>query len=279
MTTLRERMTEDLRIRNYSPRTVQCYVWHVAQFAKHFGKPPTQLGPEEIRAFQMKLVAAKASWSMFNQAVCALKFFYTVTLRRSYAVEHIPFAKHKKPLPTVLSEDEVRYILDSLTNLKHRAILSLIYATGARLNEAVHLRVADIDGARMLIHIRHGKGGKPRMVPMSQALREVLRQHWSIDRPRDFLFPGESPGRPLHPTGVQKVFRLARIGARIDKPATVHTLRHSFATHLLERGVDLCTIQKLLGHTQISTTAIYLHVSSGLMDKATKAIDLLPIPT
>lgn len=279
MMTLRERMTEDLRIRNYSPRTVQCYVWHVSQFAKQFAKPPAQLGPEEIRAFQLKLVAAKASWSMFNQAVCALKFFYTVTLRRSFAVEHVPFAKRKKPLPIVLSEEEVRRILDSVTNLKHRAVLSLIYATGARLNEAVHLRVADIDGDRMVINIRHGKGGKSRMVPMSQALRDVLRQHWSVERPRDFLFPGEHPGRPLHPTGVQKVFRLARIALCIDKPATVHTLRHSFATHLLEHGVDLCTIQKLLGHTALSTTAVYLHVSRGQLDKATKAIDLLPIPT
>jgi integrase/recombinase XerD len=279
MMTLRERMAEDLRIRNYSPRTVETYVWHVAQFAKQFDRPPAQLGPEEIRAFQLKLVKAKASWSMFNQAVCALKFFYTVTLRKSFVVEHIPFAKRKRPLPTVLSEDEVRHILDCLVNLKHRAILSLIYATGARLNEAVQMRVGDIDGERMLIHIRQGKGGKPRMVPMSQTLRDLLRQYWAVDRPRELLFPGEHPGRPLHPTSVQKVFQLARMVARIDKPATVHTLRHSYATHLLEHGVELCTIQKLLGHTQMSTTAIYTHVSRRLLDKATKAIGLLPLPT
>lgn len=278
MTTLRERMTEDLRIRNYSPRTVQCYVSHVAQFAKQFGKSPAQLGLEEIRAFQLKMIEAKASWSMFNQAVCALRFFYSVTLPRDFAVEHIPFAKQKQPLPTVLSEDEVRRVLGALTNIKHRAILSLIYATGARLNEAVQLQVGDIDGERMLVHIRRGKGGKPRMLPMSPALRDLLREYWRVGRPRGWLFPGEVADRALHPTGVQRAFQMARIRARIEKRATVHTLRHSYATHLLEHGVDLCTIQKLLGHNSLSTTAIYMHVSNRLIDKASQAIDLLAIP-
>jgi integrase/recombinase XerD len=279
MTLLRERMAEDLRIRNYSPRTVETYVSMVARFASQFDKPPGQLGPAEIRAFQLKLIESKASWSAFNQAVCALRFFYTVTLPRDFAVEHIPFAKKKKSLPTVLSVDEVRRILGTLTNAKHRAILSLIYATGARLNEAVHLQVSDIDGERMLVHIRSGKGGKPRMLPMSPALRDLLREYWCLGRPRGLLFPGETGGRVLHPTGVQRAFQMARMRARVEKRATVHTLRHSFATHLLEHGVDLVTIQKLLGHTSLSTTAIYTHVSGRLMAGATKAIDLLAIPT
>ena len=279
MTTLRERMAEDLRIRNYSPRTVQCYVWHVAQFTKQFGKPPAQLGLEEIRAFQLKLIEAKASWSMFNQAVCALRFFYSVTVPRDFAVKHIPFAKRKQPLPTVLSVDEVRRLLGAVTYVKHRAILSLIYATGARLNEATHLQVSDIDSARMMVHIRCGKGGKPRMVPMSAALREVLRAYWLVERPRDYLFPGTKPGRPLHESCVQHACTRARLVARIEKPMSVHTLRHSYATHLLEHGVDLRTIQKLLGHANLSTTAIYTHVSSCLMDKASQAIDLLAIPS
>ena len=277
MTLLRDRMAEDLRIRNYSPRTVKTYVWHVARFAKQFGKPPAQLGPEEIRAFQVKLIEAKASWSMFNQAVCALRFFYGVTLQRDFAIEQIPYAKRKRPLPTVLSEDEVRRVLGELTNLKHRAILSLMYATGARLDEAIHLQVGDIDGERMLVHIRRGKGGKPRMVPMSPVLRDLLRDYWRVSRPRGFLFPGETADGALHPTGVQRAFQMARFRARLEKPATVHTLRHSFATHMLEHGVDLCTIQKLLGHATLSTTAIYTHVSSRLMDKANQAIDLLAI--
>lgn len=279
MLTLRERMVEDLRIRNYSPRTVQCYVSMVARFTKQFGKPPAQLGAEEIRKFQVQLIEKKVSWTLFNQAVCALRFFYKVTLPRDFAVEHIPFAKTKRPLPTVLSVDEVRRILGALTNLKHRALLSTIYATGARINEAVHIEVADIDGERMLIHIRHGKGGKPRMLPMSPALRDLLREYWRSERPHGFLFPGDAPGSSLHPTGVQKMFRIARLQARIDKPATVHTLRHSYATHLLEMGVDLRTIQKLLGHSSLSTTAIYTHVTSRLVDAATKAIDLLAIPS
>jgi len=278
MATLRERMIEDLQIRNYSPRTVQCYVSMMARFTEQFGKPPAQLGVEEIRKFQVQLIEKKVSWSLFNQAVCALRFFYRVTLPRDFVVEHIPFAKVKRPLPTVLSVDEVRRILGTLTNLKHRALLSTIYATGTRLNEAVHLAVTDIDGERMLIHVRQGKGGKPRMLPMSPALRDLLREYWCAERPRGFLFPGDAPGSSLHPTGVQKVFRIARLQARIDKPATVHTLRHSYATHLLEMGVDLLTIQKLLGHSSLTTTAIYTHVTGRLLDAASKAVDLLVIP-
>jgi site-specific recombinase XerD len=183
MTLLRERMAEDLRIRNYSPRTVECYVSMRSRFAREFGKPPGQLGPAEIRAFQVRLIESKASWTQFNQAACALRFFYRVTLPRDFAVEHIPFAKTKKKLPTVLSVDEVRRLLGAVTNIKHRAVLSLIYATGARLSEATHLQIGDIDGARMTVHIRCGKGGKPRMVPMSAALRELLRAYWLVERP------------------------------------------------------------------------------------------------
>jgi site-specific recombinase XerD len=278
MTLLRERMAEDLRIRNYSPSTVACYVSMMARFARQFGKPPGQLGPAEIRAFQLRLVESRVSWSLFNQAVCALRFFYRVTLPRDFAVEHIPFARAKKGLPTVLSVDEVRRLLGAPTSLKHRTILSLIYATGVRVNEAVHLQVGDIDGQRMMVHIRCGKGRKPRMVPMSAALRDLLRNYWRVGRPRNYLFPGTQPGRPLHFSTVQKACVMARVRARIEKPATVHTLRHSYATHLLELGVDLRTIQKLLGHSSLSTTAIYTHVTGRLMDAASKAVDLLAIP-
>jgi integrase/recombinase XerD len=147
----------------------------------------------------------------------------------------------------LLSVDEVRRLLGAPTNIKHRAVLTLIYATGVRLNEATHLRVRDIDGQRMTVHIRCGKGGKPRMLPMSTALRDLLRAYWIEQRPRDYLFPGEQPDRPLHESSVQHACAKARLSARIDKPASVHTLRHSYATHLLELGVDLRTIQKLLG--------------------------------
>ena len=279
MTLLRERMAEDLRIRNYSPRTVECYVSMMARFTREFDKPPGQLGPEEIRAFQVRMIEKKVSWTQFNQAVCALRFFYRVTLPREFAVEHIPFAKTKKKLPTVLSVDEVRRLLGALTNTKHRAVLSLIYATGLRLNEATHLKVGDIDGARMTVHVRCGKGGKPRLVPMSAALRELLREYWRVERPRGYLFPGTDPNRPLHENSVQKACMMARMRARLEKPASVHTLRHSYATHLLELGVDLRTIQKLLGHGSLSTTAIYVHVTGRLLDAANKAVDLLAIPS
>ena len=279
MTTLRQRMIEDLRIRNYSPRTVKTYVWHVARFANQFNRPPARLGPQEIREFQLKLIESKTSWSTFNQAVCALRFFYKVTLSRDFVVEQIPHAKRAKPLPVVLSVEEVRRILGAVRNLKHRALLGTIYATGARIDEAIHLRVADIDGERMVVHIRCGKGGRPRMLPMSSALRELLRSYWRVARPAGYLFPGAVVGKPLHPTGVQKVFREARMRERIDKRATVHSLRHSYATHVLELGVDLRTIQRLLGHSSLSTTAIYTHVSGRLLDAANKAVDLLAIPS
>jgi len=278
MTLLRERMAEDLRIRNYSPKTVECYVSMMARFAREFDKPPGQLGPDDIRAFQVRMIEKKVSWTVFNQAVSALRFFYRVTLPRDFAVEHIPFARKKRALPTVLSVDEVRRLLSAPTYIKHRAVLSLIYATGARLNEATHLRVGDIDSARMTVHIRNGKGGKPRLVPMSTALRDLLRAYWLVDHPRDYLFPGQYPDRPLHESSVQCACTRARLIARIDKPAGVHTLRHSYATHLLELGVDLRTIQKLLGHSSLSTTAIYVHVTGRLLDAANKAVDLLAIP-
>ena len=278
MMLLRDRMAEDLRIRNYSPRTVECYVSMMARFTREFDKPPSRLGPAEIRAFQVRLIEKKVSWSLFNQAVSALRFFYRVTLPRDFVVEHIPFARKKRALPTVLSVDEVQRLLGAPTSIKHRAVLSLIYATGARLTEATHLRVGDIDGQRMLVHFRNGKGGKARMVPMSTRLRDLLRDYWRAEHPSDFLFPGADPGRPLHETSVQHACMKARLRARIDKPASAHTLRHSYATHLLELGVDLRTIQKLLGHSSLSTTAIYVHVTGKLLDAANKAVDLLAIP-
>lgn len=277
MTLLRERMAEDLRIRNYSPRTVDCYVSMMARFAREFDKPPGQLGPADIRAFQVRMIERKVSWATFNQAVSALRFFYRVTLPRDFVVDYVPFARAKKKLPLVLSVDEVRRLLAAPTNTKHRTVLSLIYATGARLNEATHLRIADIDSERMTVHIRCGKGGRPRMVPMSRALRDLLRVYWHEQHPRDYLFPGMQPDQPLHATSVQHACANARLRARIDKPASVHTLRHSYATHLLELGVDLRTIQKLLGHSSLSTTAIYTHVTSKLLDAANKAVDLLAI--
>ncbi len=261
MSRLRQRMLEDLRVRNLSPRTRQCYLWHVEQFAKHFGKSPALLGPEQVRQYQVHVVEKrKASWSWFNQAVCALRFLYGVTLGKDWAIKHIPYAKREKKLPAVLSVEEVRRLLKAVPNRKHRAALLTIYAGGLRLSEGLALQVSDIDSERMTLHVRLGKGGKDRFVPLSKVLLSHLRTYWRAYRPASYLFPGAIPDKPLHATAVQKAFKTACLRSGVQKPATVHTLRHSFATHHLEAGTDLRTIQCLLGHSSLNTTAVYLHV-------------------
>lgn len=263
MTALRRRMLEDLRIRNLSTRTQETYIRHVQKFAEHFGRSPDELGPEDVREYQVFLAdTKKASWSYFNQACCAMRFLYRVTLRRDWTVEHIPFARGEKKLPTVLSVEEVLRLLKAVDNVKQRTLLMTIYSAGLRLSEAVSLQVTDIDSSRMVIHVRQGKGRKDRMLPLSAVLLDQLRAYWRRTRPKRLLFPGQVAGRPMHPTAIQKTVRLAAIKAGIHKHATVHTLRHSYATHLLESGVDLRTIQKRLGHGSLNTTAIYTHVSA-----------------
>ena len=262
MTSLRTRMREDLRIRNLSPRTEECYIWHVERFAKHFGKSPADLEPEHVRQYQLYLIEQKASWSWFNQAVCALRFLYGVTLGKGWAIEHIPHAKREKKLPVVLSPGEVKRVLDAVPNHKHRLLLSTIYAAGLRLGEATRLCVRDLDSARMVLHIRQAKGNKDRMVPLSPVLLKQLREYWLAYHPTSVLFPGATLDKPMHPTAVQKMFQRALLVARVGKRASVHTLRHCYATHLLESGTDLRTIQTWLGHASLSTTAVYLHVGT-----------------
>ncbi len=184
MTPLRQRMIEDLTIRNYSPRTIEVYVDHLAKFAQHFGQSPDRLGPAHIREFQVFLVQTKkASWSQYNQSVCALRFFYRVCLGKTWMIEHIPFPKQPKQLPVVLSREEVTRLFDALSNVKHRTILMTLYATGLRVSEALTLQIPDIDRERMLIRVRHGKGGKDRYVPLSETLLEQLRCYWRYYRP------------------------------------------------------------------------------------------------
>ena len=276
MTALRSRMRDDLRIRNLSPRTQKCYLWHVERFAKHFNRSPEELGPEHIRRYQLHLIEEKkASWSWFNQAVCALRFLYGTTLHTNWAFEQIPHGKQDKKLPSVLSLDEVRRLLGAVANVKHRALLTTIYAAGLRLSEAIHLRVQDIDSARMVLHVHHGKGAKDRMVPLSPTLLDQLRRYWHIHRPSTFLFPGAGADHALHPTAVQKVMQRSLLVAKISKPASVHTLRHCYATHLLESGTDLRTIQSRLGHTSLNTTARYLHVAVGAAKGNVSPLDIL----
>jgi len=274
-----KRMADDMRLRNYSPNTIDAYTFHVDRFCKFFNKPAQELGPEEIRQFQLHLVnEKKVSWSSFNQAVCALRLLYQTTLGKKWTIKHIPFGKRPKKLPTVLSDEEACRLLEKLHNPKHHAILLTCYAAGLRLSEALHLKIGDIDGQRNQINIRQGKGRKARVVPASPRLLDALRNYWKINRPPAYLFPGKTTDVPLSPATVQKACKLAVAKAGIAKPAvTPHTLRHSWATGMLEAGVDLLTISKLMGHSSFVTTMVYLHVRRQHFDRAPSPIDWLPV--
>jgi len=263
MTPLRQRFLDDLQLRNYSPRTQETYLSHVVRFSRHFGRSPARLGPEEIRAYQLHLLHERhVSWSVFNQAVCALRFLYRVTLQASFDVTMIPYGKRPKTLPAVLSRDEVAQLFACVPQPVERLILQTTYACGLRASEVLGLRVQDVDSARMLLWVRHGKGQKDRGVPLSPALVDALRAHWRRHRPTTWLFPGQTPSGQRSLGALQRVVRRAVAAAGFTKRASLHTLRHSYATHLLEAGVDVVTIQRLLGHRDLQTTARYLHLSA-----------------
>jgi integrase/recombinase XerD len=277
MTELRRRMIEELRLRNYSPNTITIYIRCVAQFAQHFRFPPDRLGPEHIREYQLFLVQEKeVSWALFNQTVCALRFFYHHILHRDWMIEHIPYPRHEEKLPVVLSPAEVAAVFEATPNLKHRTILMTIYAGGLRVAEVTHLLVSDIDSQRQVISVRQGKGRKDRQVMLSPKSLEVLRIYWKSCRPRVWLFPGESPGHPISSETVWRVCRQAGEAAHLSKPISPHTLRHCFATHLLEDEIDLRRIQVLLGHRNLKTTARYLHVSNLAVRTTVSPLDRLP---
>jgi site-specific recombinase XerD len=278
MTELRRRMIADLRIRNYSPRTIDCYTRCVAAFARHFGQSPADLGPEHVRAYQTYLVEHKrTSWSAFIQAVSALRFLYGTTLQRPGLIEDIPFPRQPKRLPVVLSRTELARFFAAIPNLKHRTVLMTMYAAGLRLLEALHLRVADVDSARQCLRVEQGKGQKDRYTLLPPTLLQQLRAYWKTTRPAStWLFPGRRAEMSLNPTAIQRHCGPAARRARLAKRVTTHTMRHCFATHLLEAGTDLRTIQQLLGHHSLTTTAVYLHVATGLQPGRTQpTTDLL----
>jgi site-specific recombinase XerD len=276
MTPLRQRFIDDLRLRNYAPRTVTTYVAAVAHFARHFGQAPDRLGAEDVRRYQLHLLQRRASWSRFNQAVAALRFLYRVTLQRPGLLPALPYGKKPRALPAVLSPDEVARLFAAVADPSHRLLLQTAYAAGLRVSEVVRLQPGDIDAARMLLHVRAAKGRKDRLVPLSAVLLERLRAYWRQHRPRLWLFPGQRPGRHLSIGQVQRVCRQAVRAAGITKKASMHTLRHSYATHLLEGGADLPTLQKLLGHNQLSTTVRYTHVQQAHLQRARSPLDTLP---
>jgi len=272
---LREQMKGDLELRGLSPHTRDNYLRHVSQFSRHYGRSPCHLGEKEIKEYLLYLLREKkVSTATVNQCYHALKFLYERTLNRVWVMARIPRVRRLKQLPVVLDKEEVESLFTVTENLKHRAILMLIYSSGLRLTEAAHLKVTDIDSKRMLIRIKQGKGRKDRYTILSKAALEVLREYWSQYRPKDWLFAGRFPGKPLTGRSIQRVLIKAKDLAGIKKPATVHTLRHSFATHLLEAGTDLYHIQLLLGHRTLNTTTIYLHVSRKELARIVSPLDL-----
>ena len=274
---LRRRMTEDMTVRNLSPATQRSYLHAVAKFSRYFGRSPDRLDLEDVRAFQVHLVANGISWPALNQTVRALRFFYGVTLGHGEIPERIPYAREPRKLPVVLSADEVVRFLEAVPSLKARTALTTAYAAGLRASEAVGLKVGDIDSGRMVIRVEHGKGGKDRYVMLSAQLLGILRIYWRLARPAEWLFPGREESKPIDVQVLHSACRSARIAAGLDKRVTVHTLRHSFATHLLENGTDIRIIQVLLGHANLSSTARYTQVSAGLIRRTESPLDRLKL--
>ena len=276
MTSLRKRMLEDLRIRNYAPSTVRCYIRSVAEFAQYFHQSPEHLGPEQIRSWQLFLLQEKkAKLSSYIQAVCALRFLYRTTLNRKVEIDRIPLPRHESKLPAILSRQEVKALLETPKNLGHRAILAILYGAGLRVSEAANLKVSDIDGERKVIWVRGGKGRKDRQVMLPDKLRDVLVAYWRWKRPSEWLFPGRKAGLPISRMAIFLTCRKAARNAGITKPIHPHSLRHAFATHLLEDGVNLLVIQALLGHRHLQTTTRYLHLTDSVVCSTRSPIELL----
>jgi len=277
MTPLRQRFIEDLQLRNRSPRTIECYVMHLKAYALHFGQSPDQLGLEHAHRYILYLLNdKKASWSSYNQAVSALRFFYRVTCPVEGVVIRLPYGKRPRKLPAVRSTEEVARFLQAVKGRVIRMLLRTAYACGLRLGEALHLTPGCIDSERMVLRVT-GKGQKDRLVSLSPLLLEELRQYYRDVRPAQWLFPGKDNKRPLHPTGVQRACQLACRQAGLPR-ITPHTLRHCYATHLLEAGTDLRLIQALLGHHRVGTTAGYTHVTTTGLQQVVSPLDRLPVP-
>ncbi|HXZ14668.1 MAG TPA: site-specific integrase [Roseiarcus sp.] len=277
MSPLRRRMIEDMTIRNLSPATQRSYVHAVSKFSQYFGRSPDRLGLEDVRAYQVHLASKGVAWGSLNQVVCALRFFYGVTLGQATIPERIVYAREPRKLPTVLSADEVVKFLEAVSSLKARVALTTAYAAGLRVSEVAALSVRNIDSQRMVMRIEHGKGGKERTVMLSEALLGILRSYYRLAHPSAFLFPGRSADKPINPTVLHAACRSATAAAGLDKRVSVHVLRHSFATHLLESGVDIRIIQVLLGHENLSTTARYTRVSRQVIARTESPLDRLSL--
>jgi site-specific recombinase XerD len=271
-------MLEELQRRNYSQTTVNTYLKVVEDFTRHFHRPPDELGKEQLRAYQVHLLQErKLGVRTVGLHTAALRFFYCKTLKRMYPVEEVPYPKAPRRLPIILTKEEVVRLIDSASNLFHRAMLITLYSTGMRRAELCRLKVEDIDSTRMIIHIRQGKGGKDRDVPLSPKTLETLREYWRWMKPKTYLFPGTVNGsradKSITPKVLWEACREAAQRAGITKAVRPHLLRHSFATHLVEGGADLPTVQALLGHTDLKPTSIYLHLSERHIKAAGTPLD------
>ena len=277
MTTLRQRMLEDMSIRNFAENTQLSYLQQVSAYAKFFDRSPDKLGPQEVRAYQIHLVQVrKLEASSVGIATSALRFLYKVTLKQTWAPDDIPMPKKPFKLPVVLSPGEVMHFLESVDSLKHRTILTTAYAAGLRVSEATHLQVTDIDSQRMVLRVDQGKNRKDRYVMLSPRLLDELRVYWKAVRPTTWLFPGDIPGQPISKGAVELACQKAHRAAGIHKPITPHSLRHAFATHLLESGTDVRRIQLLLGHRSLATTSRYLKIATSTVCATISPLDLLP---
>jgi len=262
MSPLRRRMIEDMTIRKLAPKTQEGYIRTIKNFAVFLGRSPDMAGVEDVRRFQLHLAQCGAHVSMLNHAVSALRFFFGVTLARHDIVEHTTFIHEPRKLPVVLSAEEVARLLNAAPGLKYKATLSVAYGAGLRAAEVVSLKVSDIDSKRMIIRVEQGKGGKDRNVMLSPSLLGLLRTWWRTARPQGWLFPGRDPAQPITTRQLNRACHAAAEAAGIDKKVSLHTLRHSFATHLLEQNVDVRVIQVLLGHAMLDSTALYTRVAT-----------------
>ncbi len=279
MTPLRQRMIDDMQIRNLALNTQKSYLLQISCFAKYFSQSPEKLGPEEVRRYQIYLINdKKLTHSSLCITVAALRFLYNVTLKQPWALEEIPAPKKPQTLPVVLSPEEVQQFLACASAPKHHAILCVLYGAGLRISEACRLKVTDIDSERMTQRVDQGKGNKDRYSLLSPRLLNILRQYWKQRRPRDWLFPGNPSSQPIGRSAVTLACKKVHACSGLKKPVSPHTFRHAFATHLLESGTELRTIQLLLGHRSLSTTARYLKLATSKVCAITSPLDLLCCP-
>jgi len=270
---LRRRMIEDMTIRKFAPKTQHDYVQRVKNFAAFLGRSPDTASFEDVRRYQLHLASSGVSVPTLNQTVSTLRFFFRVTLKRYEIVEHTHFIHEPCKLPVVLSPEEVMRLLDAAPGLKYKAALSVAYGAGLRATEVVSLKVSDIDSKRMIIRVEQGKGGKDRNVMLSPHLLDLLRAWWKAARPRGWLFPGRDPAQPMTTRQLNRACQAAAQMAEIDKRVSLHTLRHSFATHLLEQNTDVRVIQVLLGHSKLDTTALYTRVATKTISKVRSPLE------